>query len=41
LTVEIDIGSITKKIAIMDGDKLPHANVALSGYGMDRPGVIF
>ena len=36
LTVGIDIGSITTKIAMMDGGKLLHTDVALSGYDMDK-----
>lgn len=36
LTVGIDIGSITTKIAMMDGGKILHTDVALSGYDMDK-----
>jgi len=36
LTVGIDIGSITTKIAMMDGGKLLHTDVILSGYDMDK-----
>lgn len=36
LTVGIDIGSITTKIAMMDDGKLLHTDVALSGYDMDK-----
>lgn len=36
LTVGIDIGSITTKIAMMDDGKLLHTDLALSGYDMDK-----
>jgi (R)-2-hydroxyacyl-CoA dehydratese activating ATPase len=36
ITVGIDIGSITTKIAMMDGKKLLYTDVSFSGYDMDR-----
>ena len=36
MTVGIDIGSITKKIAMINGGKLLNTDVALSGCGMDE-----
>jgi (R)-2-hydroxyacyl-CoA dehydratese activating ATPase len=35
-TVGIDIGSITTKIAMMDGKKLLYTDVSFSGYDMDK-----
>jgi (R)-2-hydroxyacyl-CoA dehydratese activating ATPase len=36
VTVGIDIGSITTKIAMMNGTKLLYTDVSFSGYDMDR-----
>jgi predicted CoA-substrate-specific enzyme activase len=36
ITVGIDIGSITTKIAMMDGMKLLYSDVSLSGYDMEK-----
>ncbi|MFO8047429.1 MAG: acyl-CoA dehydratase activase [Desulfosudaceae bacterium] len=36
ITVGIDIGSITTKIAVMDGGKLVYTDLTFSGYDMNR-----
>ncbi|MBU0994561.1 MAG: 2-hydroxyglutaryl-CoA dehydratase [Proteobacteria bacterium] len=36
ITVGIDIGSITTKIALMEGKKLLYTDVSLSGYDMEK-----
>jgi predicted CoA-substrate-specific enzyme activase len=36
VTVGIDIGSITTKIAMMEGDKILYTDVSFSGYDMEK-----